>query len=91
MAYHERVKARGGSPNMKNYVDADAGKRLNLFHHGGEDQESIDSLERDLPDKQYTETGPKWGSMHNPYGKHHSVKVEKKKVRIQESPSRTHV
>ena len=71
---------------------ADAGKRLNLFHHGGEDQESIDSLERDLPEKEVTQTGVKWGSMHNPYGKYGSMKAEKKKVRIQEfSPYKTTV
>jgi hypothetical protein len=54
LQYHERVKARGGNPNLS-HIDRDAGKRLNLFHHGGSDEESIDSLDRDLPVKQLTE------------------------------------
>ena len=65
----------------KDLKDIDIGKRMNLAHCCNLDEESVDSIENDLPGE-----GPKgrWGSMHNPYGK--AQKSILKKVRIQEEP-----
>jgi len=68
--YDARRKARGKNLNPDLRSKKDDGKKLNLFHHGhNEDLESIESLERDLPDESIGNRGKFWGSMHNPYGK----------------------